>query len=149
VIATAIGGMVVTQTIEGRERYGVRVRYPTELRDTPEKLASVLVPGAMGGVSSSAAPGMTAGGSSAGSAGGVTQVPLGQLATIRAVAGPMVVRTESAQPTEWVYVDVVGRDIGSYVKEAQAAVARAVVLPAGYSLTWSGQYEYMLRAKDT
>jgi Cu(I)/Ag(I) efflux system membrane protein CusA/SilA len=147
VIATAIGGMVVTQTIEGRERYGVRVRYPTELRDTPEKLASVLVPVATSGGSSNLAPGMTTGG--AGPTGGVTQVPLGQLATIKAVAGPMVVRTESAQPTEWVYVDVVGRDIGSYVKEAQAAVTRGVVLPAGYSLAWSGQYEYMLRAKET
>jgi copper/silver efflux system protein len=126
VISTAIGGMVVTQTVEGRERYGVRVRYPQELRDTPEKLAAVLVP-----------------------AGGTAQIPLGQLATIKAVAGPMVVRTEDAQPTEWVYVDVVGRDIGSYVREAQAAVAKSVVLPAGYSVTWSGQYEYMLRAKAT
>jgi Cu(I)/Ag(I) efflux system membrane protein CusA/SilA len=61
----------------------------------------------------------------------------------------MVVRTEAAQPTAWVYVDVVGRDIGSYVKEAQAAVAKGVILPSGYSLVWSGQYEYMLRAKAT
>ena len=123
VISTAIGGMVVTQTVEGRERYGVRIRYPQELRDTPEKLGAVLVPA------------------------GAAQIPLGQLATIKAVAGPMVVRTEAAQPTEWVYVDVVGRDIGRYVKDAQAAVARSVVLPAGYSVSWSGQYEYMLRAK--
>ncbi len=149
VIATAIGGMVVTQTIEGRERYGVRVRYPQELRDTPEKLASVLVPVATAGGASNAAAGMGSGGGAAASMGGVTQVPLGQLATIKAVAGPMVVRTEAAQPTAWVYVDVVGRDIGSYVNEAQAAVAKSVVLPAGYSIVWSGQYEYMLRAKAT
>jgi Cu(I)/Ag(I) efflux system membrane protein CusA/SilA len=149
VIATAIGGMVVTQTIEGRERYGVRVRYPQELRDTPEKLAAILVPVANSRGSSGAAAGEAMGGGGSGSAGGVTQVPLGQLATIKAVAGPMVVRTEAAQPTAWVYVDVVGRDIGGYVREAQAAVAKAVVLPAGYSITWSGQYEYMLRAKET
>jgi len=149
VIATAIGGMVVTQTIEGRERYGVRVRYPQELRDTPEKLAAILVPVANSRGSSGASPGEAMGGAGAGPVGGVTQVPLGQLATIKAVAGPMVVRTEAAQPTAWVYVDVVGRDIGGYVREAQAAVAKAVVLPAGYSITWSGQYEYMLRAKET
>jgi Cu(I)/Ag(I) efflux system membrane protein CusA/SilA len=149
VISTAIGGMVVTQTIEGRERYGVRVRYPQELRDTPEKLASVLVPVTTSGGSPGAPAATAMSGAGAGSVGGVTQVPLGQLATIKAVAGPMVVRTEAAQPTAWVYVDVVGRDIGSYVREAQAAVARAVVLPAGYSLVWSGQYEYMLRAKAT
>src|SRR5581483_8035831 len=72
-----------------------------------------------------------------------------QLATIRPVAGPMVVRTEGAQPTAWVYVDVAGRDIGGYVREAQAAVARRVMLPPGYSVVWSGQYEYMQRAKAT
>jgi Cu(I)/Ag(I) efflux system membrane protein CusA/SilA len=147
VISTAIGGMVVTQTIEGRERYGVRVRYPQELRDTPEKLAAVLVPVATSRGASRDAAGAVMGGANAG--GGVTQVPLGQLATIKAVAGPMVVRSEDAQPTAWVFIDVAGRDLGSYVKEAQAAVAKAVVLPAGYSLVWSGQYEYMLRAKAT
>ncbi len=124
VIATAIGGMVITQTVEGRERYGVRLRYPQELRDTPERMAAVLVPVAA-----------------------LVQVPLGQLATIRAVAGPMVVRTEGAQPTAWVYVDVADRDIGSYVDEARAAVARGMIMPSGYSLVWSGQYEYMVRAK--
>jgi Cu(I)/Ag(I) efflux system membrane protein CusA/SilA len=150
VIATAIGGMVITQTIEGRERYGVRVRYPQELRDTPEKLSSVLVPVATGGGGAAAAGGMAMGSGGPGSASlGVSQVPLGQLATIRAVAGPMVVRTEGAQPTAWVYVDVVGRDIGGYVKDAQAAVGRTVALPTGYSVVWSGQYEYMQRAKAT
>ena len=150
VIATAIGGMVITQTIEGRERYGVRVRYPQELRDTPEKLAAVLVPVATAAGAVASGGGMAMGGTGTlPSALGVTQVPLGQLATIHAVAGPMVVRTEGAQPTAWVFVDVVGRDIGGYVKDAQAAVGRAVVLPTGYSVVWSGQFEYMQRAKAT
>ena len=79
---------------------------------------------------------------------GAAQVPLGQIATIRKVAGPMVVRTENAIPTAWVYVDVAGRDIGSYVRDAQAMVQRMVVLPQGYSVVWSGQYEYMQRARE-
>ena len=149
VIATAIGGMVVTQTVEGRERYGVRLRYPQALRDTPERIAEVLVPVSTGG--GAMAGGNTAAGMRGNSAAGlgsrVSQIPLGQLATIRETAGPMVVRTEDAQPTAWVYVDVVDRDIGSYVAEAQAAVSQMVTLPAGYSLKWSGQYEYMVRAK--
>jgi Cu(I)/Ag(I) efflux system membrane protein CusA/SilA len=155
VIATAIGGMTITQTVEGRERYGVRVRYPHELRDTPEKLASVLIPvahgtsgnptsstGAMAGAM--AFPGM----SGAPFGRGVTQVPLGQVATIKPIAGPMVVRTEDAVATAWVYVDVAGRDIGSYVAEAQRAVETEVELPSGYRVVWSGQYEYMQRAKE-
>jgi len=158
VIATAIGGMTITQTVEGRERYGVRLRYPQELRSTPERLATVLIPivhnrqsGAAGGSLGAMA---ATGGASAGMAGGgaigagTAQVPLGQVATIRTVAGPMVVRTEDAQPTAWVYVDVAGRDIGSYVDEAKRMVERDVKLPTGYSLTWSGQYEYMVRAKE-
>ncbi len=155
VIATAIGGMTITQTVEGRERYGVRVRYPQELRDTPEKLASVLIPvghGTGGGRPSSGRPmlrGMGAAGMGGGALGGaVTQVPLGQVATIRPVAGPMVVRTEDAMPTAWVYVDVAGRDIGSYVAEARRMVESEVELPPGYAMVWSGQYEYMQRAKE-
>jgi Cu(I)/Ag(I) efflux system membrane protein CusA/SilA len=155
VIATAIGGMTITQTVEGRERYGVRVRYPQELRDTPERLASVLVPishdvgespsgGGTGGGGASMGGGM---GTSAGATGGA-QIPLGQLATIKQVAGPMVVRTEGAMPTAWVYVDVAGRDIGSYVAEAQRAVSSMVTIPPGYSIVWSGQYEYMQRAQE-
>lgn len=76
-------------------------------------------------------------------------MPLGQVATIRQVAGPMVVRTEDAMPTAWVYVDVTDRDIGSYVAEAQRMVESEVTLPPGYSIVWSGQYEYMQRAKET
>ena len=148
VIAIAIGGMTITQTVEGRERFGVRVRYPQELRDTPERLAAVLVPVAHSGGGGGASAGM-GGGSGASSAlsGNPAQVPLGQIARIRPVAGPMVVRTEGAVPTAWVYVDVVGRDIGSYVADAQRAVAKQVALPAGYSIVWSGQYEYMERAR--
>lgn len=146
VIATAIGGMTITQTVEGRERYGVRVRYPQELRDSPERLAAVLIPVSTGG---GGASGSTMGGGAGGGTLGVTQVPLGQMATIKAVAGPMVVRTEGAQPTAWVYVDVAGRDIGGYVADAQRAVERAVAMPSGYSMQWSGQYEYMERAKQT
>jgi Cu(I)/Ag(I) efflux system membrane protein CusA/SilA len=155
VIATAIGGMTITQTVEGRERYGVRVRYPQELRDTPERLASVLVPvvhgiagdrgSGVGGMGSS----MSGAPKSGGGAGGIAQVPLGQVATIRTAAGPMVVRTEGAIPTSWVYVDVAGRDIAGYVAEARAMVEREVQLPSGYTMVWSGQYEYMERAKAT
>ncbi|MFL5582230.1 MAG: efflux RND transporter permease subunit [Gemmatimonadaceae bacterium] len=151
VIATAIGGMTITQTVEGRERYGVRIRYPQELRDTPERLAQVLVPVAhsRGGGAAGAAPrggmaGMVSGARPLG--GSVAQVPLGQIATIKQVAGPMVVRTEGAMPTAWVYVDVADRDIGGYVAEAERTVDRLVKLPPGYTMAWSGQYEYMQRA---
>ncbi len=149
VIATAVGGMTVTRTVEGRERYGVRIRYPVELRDNPERLASVLIPvghGLGGGAAPTMGGGMGGSGTGGVAPGRETYVPLGQIATIRQVAGPMVVRTEGAQPTAWVYVDVADRDIGSYVAEARQAVERAVVLPTGYTLVWSGQYEYMQRA---
>ncbi len=153
VIATAIGGMTITQTVEGRERYGVRVRYPQELRDTPERLAAVLVPvahstsGDASGVTP--APGMpaTMPGTATSRSGATPQVPLGQVATIRQVAGPMVVRTEDALPTAWVYIDPGDRDVGSYVEEARRMIATNLVLPQGYTLAWSGQYEYMERAK--
>ncbi len=146
VIATAVGGMTVTQTVEGRERYGVRIRYPQELRDNPERLASVLIPVAHGsGARQGGGDGMAAGTAGVGGA-REALVPLGQVATIRQVAGPMVVRTEDAVPTAWVYVDVADRDIGSYVAEAQRVVAEMVPMPAGYRIVWSGQYEYMQRA---
>ena len=151
VIATAIGGMTITQTVEGRERYGVRVRYPQELRETPEQLMSVLVPmnhDAGGQAAGGGGMGSSAMGGSAVSASNA-QIPLGQLATVKRVAGPMVVRTEGAMPTAWVYVDVTGRDIGSYVAEAQKMVDDMVKLKPGYSIVWSGQYEYMQRAKET
>jgi Cu(I)/Ag(I) efflux system membrane protein CusA/SilA len=153
VIAAAIGGMTVTETVEGRERYGVRVRYSTELRDTPERLAAVLVPARhdAGGDEIMPATNMPNGSPSRPAtpdamARPVVQVPLGQVATIHRVAGPMVVRTEGAMPTSWVYVDVASSDIGTYVAMAQREVERAIVLPPGYTMEWSGQFEYMRRA---
>jgi Cu(I)/Ag(I) efflux system membrane protein CusA/SilA len=149
VIAMAVGGMTITQTVEGRERYGVRLRYPQELRDTPERLAEVLIPVAHAGAVPAGSGGMgsMAAGAGAAARGREAFVPLGQVATIRQTAGPMVVRTEDAQPTAWVYVDVAGRDIGSYVEEARRMVAAEVELPPGYSIAWSGEYEHMERAK--
>ncbi len=151
VIATAVGGMVITQTVEGRERYGVRIRYPLELRDNPERLASVLIPTIHGpGQGGGGAGGMAGAAPAAAGAvgGGEAFVPLGQIATIKQVAGPMVIRTEGALPTAWVYVDVVGRDIGGYVADAKQRVESAVSMPPGYTMVWSGQYEYMQRAKE-
>jgi Cu(I)/Ag(I) efflux system membrane protein CusA/SilA len=184
VVQSAIGGMAITQTVEGRERYGVRLRYPHEMRDQPEKLEEVLIAvrkgrasggllaattlsggggfpdlrgagGASGGgmdESTGGAGGDMSGGGIGGemaaSAAGTAQIPLGQIATIRAVSGPMSIKTEDAFPTAWVYVDVVGRDIGGYVAEAKEMVEQAVTLPPGYTLQWSGQYEYMQRAKE-
>ncbi len=141
VIATAVGGMTVTRTVEGRERYGVRIRYPQELRDTPERLASVLIPVShgLGGADASAMGGGMGVTKPAGPASASESfIPLGQIATIRQESGPMVVRTEGAQPTAWVFVDVRDRDIGRYVADARKAVGQAVVLPAGYSIVWSG-----------
>jgi Cu(I)/Ag(I) efflux system membrane protein CusA/SilA len=97
-------------------------------------------PGGASGTATMAGGGAMAGGATSAS---TAQIPLGQLATIKQVAGPMVVRTEGAVPTAWVYVDVVGRDIGSYVADARQMVDRMVTLPPGYSMAWSGQYEYM------
>ncbi len=166
VISSAVGGMTITQTVEGRERYGVRLRYPQELRDQPEKLADVLVPisrgrasmdpagsgmEAMGGGASdgtSSAATVAGGGTGAPPAPGVAQIPLGAVATIRMVKGPMAIKTEGAFPTAWVNVDVTGRDIGSYIADAKPMVERMVTLPAGYSIQWSGQYEYMQRARQ-
>ncbi|HEX6133496.1 MAG TPA: CusA/CzcA family heavy metal efflux RND transporter [Longimicrobiales bacterium] len=143
VLSSAIGGMTITQAVEGRERYNVRLRYPHELRDQPEKLAEVLLP-----VSQTAAAGGGMAGMRPAPAGaGRAQIPLGQVATIRRVNGPMAVKTEGAFPTAWVYVDVEGRDIGGYVADAKTMVQDMVTLPAGYTLQWSGQYEYMQRAK--
>ena len=124
VLQAAVGGMNVTTTVEGLERYPVNVRYPQGLRDDLPALRQVLVPTPSG-----------------------AQIPLGQLATFRFASGPPMVKSENARPNAWVYVDLdEGADVGSYVQDAQAAVAAAVDLPAGYSIRWSGQYEYMERA---
>ena len=124
VLQAAVGGMNVTTTVEGLERYPVNVRYPQGLRDDLPALRQVLVPTPSG-----------------------AQIPLGQLASFRFASGPPMVKSENARPNAWVYVDLdEGADVGSYVQDAQAAVAAAVDLPAGYSIRWSGQYEYMERA---
>jgi Cu(I)/Ag(I) efflux system membrane protein CusA/SilA len=131
VIATALGGEMVTTAVEGRERFGVSVRYPRELRNDPQKIAAnVLVPtmGEMG-----AAPAM---------------IPLGEVAKVRIVRGAPSIRTENALLSAYIYVDVADRDIGSYVAEARRVVAEKVTFPAGTYISWSGQFEYMERAME-
>jgi Cu(I)/Ag(I) efflux system membrane protein CusA/SilA len=151
-VETAIGGMPVAKTIEGRERFTINVRYSRELRDDPEKLKRVLVPVPSGGMSEASARGgeMPAAGSSQPKP--VLQVPLGQLADIHITTGPPLIKNEDGALTGWVYVDVAGRDIGGYVKDAKRAVDGKIVgaglLPPGYRLEWTGQYEYMLRVKE-
>jgi Cu(I)/Ag(I) efflux system membrane protein CusA/SilA len=125
IVQTAIGGMVVTETVEGLERYPVNMRYPREVRDSVERLKML--------------PVVTPAGA---------HIPLQRLAKISIVDGPGMIRSENARPNGWVYVDILDRDLGSYVDEAQKAVMAGVVLPAGYSIHWSGQYEYMERAKE-
>jgi Cu(I)/Ag(I) efflux system membrane protein CusA/SilA len=124
VISTALGGEMVTTTVEGRERFGVIVRYPRELRGTPDQIArEVLVPTMDGAM-----------------------IPLGQLATVSLSKGAPSIRTENALLSAYIYVDIRDRDIGSYVDEARKAVADQVKFPPGYYATWSGQFEYMERA---
>jgi len=121
---SSIGGMNVSWTVEGLERYPINIRYPRELRDNVEALADILVAAPTG-----------------------AQVPLAQLATIRIHQGPPAIKSENARPNAWVYVDLRGIDVGSWVKRAREVVADEVDLPAGYTIFWSGQYEYMQRAK--
>ena len=158
VIASAVGGMEITQTVEGRERYGVRVRYPQELRDDPENLGELLVPAKQmlggGGVSPGNTPprmpGENGGGVGrmrSGMANPSSQIPLAQIAKVEIVKGPMAIKTEGAFPTAWVFVDVSTEDLGGYVRDAQEMVEEMVSLPPGYTLQWSGQYEFMQRAK--
>jgi len=125
IIMSAIGGEPVTTTVEGRERYTVNVRYARELRDDLDKLRRVLVPTMSG-----------------------AQIPLEQLADIHLTLGPSMLRDENAMLAGYVYVDITGRDVGSYVAEAKKIVQEKLTLPAGYSLQWSGQYENMLRVKE-
>ncbi|MGB6947672.1 MAG: efflux RND transporter permease subunit, partial [Methyloceanibacter sp.] len=125
VVAMALGAEPVTTTVEGRERYSVSIRYPRDYRDDPETIATqVLIPTPDGGT-----------------------VPLGEVANISRAQGPSSIRTEDAQLVLYVFVDFRGRDIGSYVADAQKAVAAEVEFPPGYYVTWSGQFEYLERAK--
>ncbi|MEW6664470.1 MAG: CusA/CzcA family heavy metal efflux RND transporter [Thermodesulfobacteriota bacterium] len=141
VIQTALGGMTITRTVEGRERYPVNLRYPRELRDDVEKIRRILVPISGGGAGRMEAKVASQGGRT-------FHVPLGQLADIRITTGPAMIRDENGMLTGYVYLDVTDRDIGSYVTEAKQVVRDQLKLPAGYSITWSGQYEFKLRAEE-
>jgi Cu(I)/Ag(I) efflux system membrane protein CusA/SilA len=124
VIGTALGGEMVTTTVEGRERFGVTIRYPRELRSDPQQIArEVLIPTMEGAM-----------------------IPLGQLAKVVVAKGAPSIRTENALLSAYIYVDIRDRDIGSYVADAKKAVAEQVKFPPGYYVTWSGQFEYMERA---
>ena len=124
VVGVALGGEMVTTTVEGRERYAVSVRYPRELRSDPQQIArEVLVPTMDGAM-----------------------IPLGQLARVEVAKGTPGIRTENALLSAYIYVDIRGRDIGGYVSEAKKAVAEQVTFPSGYYVAWSGQFEYMERA---
>ncbi|PSV07580.1 efflux RND transporter permease subunit [Photobacterium leiognathi] len=124
VISTAVGGMNVSESVEGLERYPINVRYPQSYRDSVTKLQHL--------------PLVTPNGA---------RIALADVADIRYEDGPPMIKTENARPNGWVFVDIDDRDLGSYVAEAQKTVAEQLKLPAGYSLAWSGQYEYMERAK--
>ncbi|SCW87856.1 Cu(I)/Ag(I) efflux system membrane protein CusA/SilA [Rhizobium mongolense subsp. loessense] len=125
VISMALGSEVVTSTVEGRERYGVAIRYPRAYRSDQQSIArdvQVSLPG---------------GGS----------VPLGEVADVKLARGATTIRTENGQLAVYIFVDIANRDLGGYVAEAQKAVAKSVTMPAGYSVAWSGQFEYLERAK--
>ncbi len=125
VIMSAIGGETVTTTVEGRERYTVNLRYPRDLRANLDQLARVLVPTPMG-----------------------RQVPMTELTEIHINSGPAMIRDENGMLAGYVYVDIAGRDVGSYVAEAKRIVEKNLPLPTGYTLIWSGQYENMLRVEE-
>jgi Cu(I)/Ag(I) efflux system membrane protein CusA/SilA len=144
VLQVALGGMPLTTTVEGLERYGVILRYDRDYREDLEALRAIVIPV------------KSAGGSPAmggGAPGQMAQVPLSELARLRVVAEPMGVKSEGAVPNAWVYVDVQGTDIGGYVRQAQQTINGALrsgelKVPAGYSIFWSGQFEYMQRAQQ-
>ena len=123
VIQSAIGGMNITETVEGLERYPVNLRYPRELRDDLETLKRVIIPTPTG-----------------------AQIPLALVAEINYTRGPPVIKSEDARPNAWIYVDISTSDIGGFVNKAKEVINEQVDIPAGYTLTWSGQFEYMERA---
>ncbi len=125
IIQTAIGGMNITTTIQGLERYPVNVRYSRELRDNFNKLQRVLIPTPRG-----------------------EQIPMAQVADISIKKGPPVIKSENARLNAWIYIDLKNIDVGTYVERAQKVVEQQLKIPPGYTLTWSGQYEYMIRAKE-
>ncbi|MCP3887461.1 MAG: efflux RND transporter permease subunit [Desulfobulbaceae bacterium] len=125
IIGTALGGNRVSEAVQGRERYNIIVRYDRPFREDFDDLENILVPTPMG-----------------------QHIPLGELATIQFVEGPPMIKSENARLTGWVFVDIDGRDIGSYVDEAKTIVAESVSLPSGYSLIWSGQFQQMQEAEE-
>src|SRR5262249_51998827 len=125
VVQTALGGEMVTNTVEGRERFSVNVRYPRGLRDDPQAIASQVLVNTSDGMA----------------------IPLGQVASIRITQGAPSIRTENAQLVDYIYVDMQGRDLGGYVADAQRAVRQQVKFSPGYHIEWSGQFEYLERAK--
>ena len=125
VIMTAIGGVQVSQTIEGLERYPINLRYPRDFRDNPDKIGRVLVPTGSG-----------------------THIPLSEITDISLSRGAPVVKSENARPNAWVYVDISTSDIGGFVNEAKKVIEKQLELPPGYTLVWSGQFEYMERARQ-
>ena len=125
VISAAVGGMNITETIEGLERYPVNLRFPREIRDDLENLKALLLVTPTG-----------------------AQISLAQVAEVKIVDGPPMLKSENARLNGWTFVDIRGVDVGTYVQKAQAVVREQVKLPSGYSITWSGQYEYMLRAEE-
>jgi Cu(I)/Ag(I) efflux system membrane protein CusA/SilA len=125
IIATAIGGVDVTETVEGLERFPVNLRYPQHHRDSVEQLAELPIVTPTG-----------------------ERIALADVARVFVETGPSAIKSENARLNGWIYVDIAGRDLGSYVMDAQRAVAEGVELPPGYSLNWSGQYEYLERATE-
>jgi len=125
IVRTAIGGMNITETVEGLERYPVNLRYPRGYRDSLETLKNLPVVTPSGG-----------------------QIPLSAVANLTIDDGPPMIKSENARLNGWIYVDIEGVDLGTYVRQAQQAVNEQLDLPAGYSINWSGQYEYMERAKE-
>lgn len=125
-IASAVGAEAVTTTVEGRERYAVTLRYPRDMRSDPEAIASEVLVSLPNGAA----------------------VPLGEVATIERTQGPTMIRTENGQVSVYVFVDIRDRDLGGYVRDAQAAVTAEVKFPPGYYVAWSGQFEYLARAEE-
>ncbi len=125
VISSALGGMKISTAVEGLERYPINIRYARDLRNDPQAIRQVLVPTAAG-----------------------PQIPLGQMADVKINPGPPMIKSENSRRTAWVYVDMVGRDIGSFIADAQAAIQLKLQLPVGYSLVWSGQFEQIQEANQ-
>ncbi|MAH83538.1 MAG: CusA/CzcA family heavy metal efflux RND transporter [Rhodospirillaceae bacterium TMED8] len=125
VIQTALGGMKLSESVQGRERYNIMLRYDRPFRETPEQLAEILIPTPMG-----------------------QHIPLEEIADIAVTDGPPLIKSENARLTGWVFVDIAGRDIGTYVNEAAEIIRERVDLPPGYSITWSGQFEQLIEARE-